>query len=538
LRVFDFVDFFSNFRNRRKKKIVMERLVEVEEQVQAMRTWIAEKLRPGIQGLKEAMRTQVSALREELEAERQQRQHLEAKLSSISQLIEQQVSAQLKPLQQQLAQQQRAIEQLQKQPAPQQQNTFPQQQRKQQNTFQQQQQKPRQQQNVRQQQQQGNAFQRKQKDLFSERKDDLFASNSAHSNDGDFNLVKQKLDDEGLGRYADAFKMHGIVSLDRLSQVTNAEFVRFGVKLPAHKRLLRAIIDGLKASGAGGNTSSSPSISSSAPADLFEEPTSAPVRQRQPIARQPTPEPLFDEPVAAAPMRQRPASSYVSRQRARRQSGGGDDDESIESVVARVRDDKSDTDWVLFFYDKASGQALYDSSGSGGYDDMVEHISPSKVQYGLLRLLQGDRESRRVKFVFVRWVGPSVPTMVKARSNTLKSDVSRRIGQFHVEVFAEDEQELTRGRIERKLKAAAGADYDQGNRGGYETQASSLKARALELYGRKEREGNLKGVVFETHALPSSTPCDLTGRPMVAPPSEAHANIDMQGHLDVNKWRQ
>jgi hypothetical protein len=55
-------------------------------------------------------------------------------------------------------------------------------------------------------------------------------------------------------------------------------------------------------------------------------------------------------------------------------------------------------------------------------------------------------------------------------------------------------------------------------------------------YQSKEKQGNIKTIIYETKALPTTTPCDLTGRPMVAPPSEAMRNIELKGNLNLDKW--
>lgn len=76
--------------------------------------------------------------------------------------------------------------------------------------------------------------------------------------------------------------------------------------------------------------------------------------------------------------------------------------------------------------------------------------------------------------------------------------------------------------IIKKLKVAGGADYDTGaNAKGYKSSAGSIRKKALAAYQEKEKEGNIKGVVYVTSALPSTTPVDLGGRPMVASAADA-----------------
>mmetsp|Transcript_2383 Transcript_2383/g.6415 ORF Transcript_2383/g.6415 Transcript_2383/m.6415 type:complete len:100 (-) Transcript_2383:125-424(-) len=90
-----------------------------------------------------------------------------------------------------------------------------------------------------------------------------------------------------------------------------------------------------------------------------------------------------------------------------------------------------------------------------------------------------------------------------------------------------------------KVKKSAGANYDLGsNSKGYETRAGDIKAAASTTYKTKEKETGLsKPIVFNDSALPRTTPCDLSGRPTVAAPTEARKNTDLKGKLDVEKWQ-
>jgi Cofilin/tropomyosin-type actin-binding protein len=85
-------------------------------------------------------------------------------------------------------------------------------------------------------------------------------------------------------------------------------------------------------------------------------------------------------------------------------------------------------DRALFQYEPKANRVSVDCEGDGGYEEFLNNLSESKVQFGLLRVEDGDRESRRVKFVFVTWCGPATGGIVKARSNTHKRDVARVVG--------------------------------------------------------------------------------------------------------------
>ncbi len=94
--------------------------------------------------------------------------------------------------------------------------------------------------------------------------------------------------------------------------------------------------------------------------------------------------------------------------------------------------------------------------------------------------------------------------------------------------------------VRTKIKKSGGADYDQGSNAGgagYQTSAADIKAQAKGAYLSKEKETNIGPVIFEKSALPQTTPIDLKGRPMVAPPTEAMRNVNHTGNLDVDKFK-
>lgn len=55
-------------------------------------------------------------------------------------------------------------------------------------------------------------------------------------------------------------------------------------------------------------------------------------------------------------------------------------------------------------------------------------LDDAKALYALLRIEDGDQESRRVKFVFITWVGPSVGGMARGRVTIHKTGVAQVVG--------------------------------------------------------------------------------------------------------------
>lgn len=91
-------------------------------------------------------------------------------------------------------------------------------------------------------------------------------------------------------------------------------------------------------------------------------------------------------------------------------------------------------------------------TGSGGHAELVSHFADDKVLYALLRLLDGDAESRRTKFVFITWVGASVGGLARGRVTAHKVIVSNAVGQKHVEIQAEDSRDYAEANIRKRIK--------------------------------------------------------------------------------------
>jgi len=134
---------------------------------------------------------------------------------------------------------------------------------------------------------------------------------------------------------------------------------------------------------------------------------------------------------------------------------------------------------------------------------------------------------------------PKIVRLLMVR-NYVSLVLSQAIGQFHVEIFADGLSDVNEAEVRTKIKKSGGADYDQGSNAGgsaYTTSAGDIKAQAKGTFLSKEKETNIGPVIFEKSALPQTTPIDLKGRPMVAPPTEAMRNVNHTGNLDVDKFQ-
>mmetsp|Transcript_811 Transcript_811/g.986 ORF Transcript_811/g.986 Transcript_811/m.986 type:complete len:228 (+) Transcript_811:110-793(+) len=212
-------------------------------------------------------------------------------------------------------------------------------------------------------------------------------------------------------------------------------------------------------------------------------------------------------------------------------------DADCSTTVEEVRSDKSELNWVALKYE-GKAKLMVGGKGSGGFAEFKAYLPDDQCTWGFLRVMGGDQESKRPKFVMVQYNGPSLAGMAKSRAGSQKPDVEKIMGQHHVFYFTDDPEDMTEEEVMAKVKKSSGANYDLGsNAKGYESKAGEIKNTSKSMYLEKEKETNItKPVVFFEGALAHSTPCDLSGRPTVAPPTDARKNTDLKGKLNIDKW--
>jgi len=133
-------------------------------------------------------------------------------------------------------------------------------------------------------------------------------------------------------------------------------------------------------------------------------------------------------------------------------------DSELKAAYEDVRTDASETNWVVFGYE-GNTKIVKVGSGSGGLEELKAVLADDQVQYGYLRVVSGDSESKRAKFVFISWVGEKVGPLKRAKVSVHKANVKSIIQSFGVEIHAEKQEELDAEEIMNRVKKAGGADY-------------------------------------------------------------------------------
>ena len=133
------------------------------------------------------------------------------------------------------------------------------------------------------------------------------------------------------------------------------------------------------------------------------------------------------------------------------------------------------------------------------WEEYRRHLSDDQIQFSMVRVVMGDAESRRPKFVFITWLGKATGVMARSRGGMHKADLKKVIGQFHLELATDAKDEIDLLAVKKTIKKGMGADYDMGSNSRsasgkegnqdttiahvkYATQQSAIKAHAAAAY--------------------------------------------------------
>jgi hypothetical protein len=137
------------------------------------------------------------------------------------------------------------------------------------------------------------------------------------------------------------------------------------------------------------------------------------------------------------------------------------DKDAIRQAYDDVRSDNSDTEWAVF---KFEGNNLNVTATGKDFKDFKSAFTNDDRGFGYIRISTGDEMSKRAKFVFVTWVGPSVSVMKKAKMSTDKALMKDIIQNLSVELQLENHAEFSHDHFKGQVDRAAGARYGTGER--------------------------------------------------------------------------
>jgi len=133
------------------------------------------------------------------------------------------------------------------------------------------------------------------------------------------------------------------------------------------------------------------------------------------------------------------------------------DEESIREFIQSVRRDDDPTNWCLITYDAPKSNTLVTlARGSGDTSELVSHLAPEIVAYGLYRKSDQIDLSETVKFCFIDWRGSNINYMQRAQLGTHSGFVTELFHPYHVDIQTSDLSDLTEEAIIDKIRHSAG----------------------------------------------------------------------------------
>ncbi|KAF8637928.1 hypothetical protein AX17_002549 [Amanita inopinata Kibby_2008] len=134
-------------------------------------------------------------------------------------------------------------------------------------------------------------------------------------------------------------------------------------------------------------------------------------------------------------------------------------DPKINEAYLDVRDDKSDTNWLLLDYESDTSNKLrLTKTGNGGLAELSEHVDEAKGSFAYARVsFSNDKESKREKFIVVSWIGPRCKVMRKAKMTVHLAFVKEVLRAYSIEVAAQEKDDLREDPIIVRLRKVRGS---------------------------------------------------------------------------------
>jgi len=191
----------------------------------------------------------------------------------------------------------------------------------------------------------------------------------------------------------------------------------------------------------------------------------------------------------------------------------------ILATYVKLRDPTDPLNWMIMGYKGTNKDELsIIAKGEGQFDEFFEEIPEEKPVYMFLNYKFGD--TGRNKSVFMSYVPDSLNGLTKARVVGHRGDVENFIKYMHISWHCLSLEEIKESELTKMLLKAGGANYSvqDDNKGDF----SSYKTQTKNFYSVKDKQTAVKAV-YNTGPL-SVTPCDISGRAMVAAQSDFKKN--------------
>ncbi|GBG23808.1 Drebrin-like protein [Hondaea fermentalgiana] len=121
--------------------------------------------------------------------------------------------------------------------------------------------------------------------------------------------------------------------------------------------------------------------------------------------------------------------------------------EELSEAIADVRNDATETNWVIaeLIGQNHDLKLDFSNSGTGGMDELLDELDPSKIMYGIFRAEQVIDRSTVVRFFLVRWQGADVSMTKAGNAGILVGAASAFFSPYHFNLDGSSRDEITAG---------------------------------------------------------------------------------------------
>jgi len=132
------------------------------------------------------------------------------------------------------------------------------------------------------------------------------------------------------------------------------------------------------------------------------------------------------------------------------------DDTPFKAAMAKLRDDKSDTNWLLAKWEEKD-KLVFVNSGTGGVAELLNHVEDNNVSFGLVRVVEMvDGKSRTIKFVFLKWQPTTIRSMLRGQINVKDAAIKSLFGSFTANYDVEAKSDISEQIIMDRIGAISG----------------------------------------------------------------------------------
>lgn len=133
------------------------------------------------------------------------------------------------------------------------------------------------------------------------------------------------------------------------------------------------------------------------------------------------------------------------------------DEVAWKQAMARVRSDSDDTNWAVFTHENQDpSRVKFIADGKGGASEFAEEFKDDGVFYGLLRMEHTIDMSTAIKFIYVHWVGTSVPFAKRGRFGVVSGSVKNLFNPFHLNIETNIHSDLSESNVMTLMEETAG----------------------------------------------------------------------------------